>query len=339
MDQVIEMTDQPRGRAAAFLRVGIPVLALAVLLGFAISRPGWRSAFSPGQFFSVGMTAIPVVAAPTQTSVQSISPTTTVAQSVPPSVPTYSYLPLIIASPEGTPQPIFADEFAGNQLDTNRWNTVYPWGGTHEDNAELECYTPDGVSVSGGFLHLRASKKTVQCYEYYSRTNKTYQYESGMLASFGKYAFQYGYVEMRARLPQGQGLWPAFWLLKEVQPAVVEWPPEIDVFEVLGLEPTKVYMTNWYGTERSPVSQQFSYVGPDTSSAFHTYGIDWQPGRITWYIDGVERAEVTEHVPATAMYLIVNLAVGGNWPGAPDSSTEFPAEVLVDYIRVYSQRP
>jgi beta-glucanase (GH16 family) len=243
------------------------------------------------------------------------------------------------------PALLFDDEFDGPALDTHKWVPTYWWGSngcTIATNGELEWYLPDEVSVSNGTLKLQASKRTVT-----GGDGKTYNYTSGVVttgkacwqdAAPDKFTFQYGYVEMRAKAPKGRGLWPAFWLLSGDQ----DWPPEIDVLEILGHQPNIAYMTVHFedaeGVHRSSGGQ---WTGPDFSAGWHTFGVDWQPTAIVWYVDGVERRRYTirDHIPAEPMYLLLNLAVGGTWPGAPDASTVFPASYEVDYVRVWSSRP
>ena len=231
-------------------------------------------------------------------------------------------------SPGSGWQLVFSDEFNGTALDLTRWNKHYWWGRTNSDNSELEYYADDAFNFQNGYLRLSADRRSMG----------GFQYTSGMIASHDKFSFQYGYVEIRARVPAGRGLWPAFWLL----PASRQYTSEIDVLEALGQEPTRVYMTNWDlnpngNGDGFPI--QSDYLGPDFSQAFHTYGVEWGPGMIIWYIDGTERFRTRRAVPHQLMYIIANLAVGGDWPGSPDANTPFPSYYDIDYIRVYQQTP
>jgi beta-glucanase (GH16 family) len=226
---------------------------------------------------------------------------------------------------------IFADDFTGNKLDDSKWNPCYFWdnlGCTNDGNFESEWYLPDEILVENGLLRLRARDNPVK-----GSDGKDYPYTSGMISSHDKFAFTYGYVEMRGKVPFGQGLWPAFWLL----PASKEWPPEIDVLEVLGNDPETLYTTLHFKTADN---SNLSYGNPlytksDLSAGFHTYAMDWEPQVIRWYFDGIEIYSVSANIPAQPMYLISNLAVGGNWGGYPDQTTRFPAYFEIDYIRVY----
>ena len=145
----------------------------------------------------------------------------------------------------------------------------------------------------------------------------------------------YGYMEMRAKLPQGQGLWPAFWTL----PAAGKWPPEIDAMEYLGNDPTSVHLHYHYATI-SGATTDFgtSFSGPDYSADFHTFAVNWQPNVIIWYVDGIERNRfVGNYVTSNPLYLIANFQIGGAWPGNPNSTTVFPATYEIDYIRYWQQ--
>lgn len=157
-------------------------------------------------------------------------------------------------------------------------------------------------------------------------------YRSGMLTSARSFSFRYGYVEIVAQVPRGKGLWPAFWLL----PVGGGWPPEIDVMEVLGDDPDGFWATlHGRGTDgRREV--QGRVAAEDLSRGFHAYGVLWGHDEIVWYLDG--RPVFSAPTPAdfhVAMYLIVNLAVGGGWPGAPDPDTSFPAEFRIRRISVH----
>lgn len=235
---------------------------------------------------------------------------------------------------------VFEDDFAGRDLDESKWVRCYWWdaaGCTNLGNAELQWYLPDNVSVEDGNLILRARPELT------ARPGAVYGYSSGIVTTGRltydrtpptKFEFQYGYVEIRARVPAGKGLWPAFWLLPVNQTSL----PEIDVMEVLGHEPDVLHLNFHYrddiGRKRNVGT---SVPAPDLSLDWHVYAVDWSPERIVWYFDGIEqwRYEVARHVPHEPMYLLVNLAVGGVWAGAPDEDTAFPADYAVDYVRVW----
>jgi len=163
-----------------------------------------------------------------------------------------------------------------------------------------------------------------------------YKYTSGMINTWHSFSQEYGYFEIKADLPQGQGLWPAFWLMPEDG----SWPPELDVFEVLGNDPSKLYTTVHTNASGSHTMATQGNTVADTSSGYHTYGVDWGADKITFYFDGKEVYETATpadmHKP---MYMIANLAVGGSWPGSPDSTTPWPAEMKIDYIRAWNSNP
>ncbi|MEN3314727.1 MAG: hypothetical protein V7605_961 [Acidimicrobiaceae bacterium] len=259
-------------------------------------------------------------------------------------------LPVLQAAPAtaATPLPVgssgganlvFSDEFDGSSLNAATWQTCSWWATTTcsiESNNEQELYTPNNVSVANGALKLQARRENAVAWN-----GKTYNYTSGMVSTGGRsgsvapgFTYKYGYAEARVDVPAGQGLWPAFWTL----PSDYSWPPEIDAMEILGNQPNVTHMTYHYldanGVEQGPGA---SWAGPDFSAGWHTFGVDWEPNAIVWYVDGVERNRFTDASAITAkpQYLLLNLAVGGTWPGSPDASTSFPSDYLVDYVRVW----
>ena len=222
----------------------------------------------------------------------------------------------------------FHDEFDGNALDLTKWSPNDPWG--RERNRELQAYVPDAFEVANGILRVKAEQRQA------SYAGKERAYTSGMMTTYQKFTQQYGRFEIRCRVPRGKGMWPAFWLL----PEPLAWPPEIDVLEVLGHEPQKGYFTHHFKDAHGQhKSHGGSWTGSDLSAAFHEFAVEWSPERLVWFVDGVERFRSEDSIPQVKMYLLVNLAVGGDWPGAPDAQTRFPKALEVDYIRVYSKVP
>jgi beta-glucanase (GH16 family) len=238
---------------------------------------------------------------------------------------------------------LFADEFDGTALDPARWHTCFWWASitcTIQSNNEMGCYTPSGASVADGVLRLRAERRDTACFD-----GTTYPFASGLAMTGGRksekpagFLFTYGYATARIKIPRGKGLWPAFWLLPadcSMNPCQYTSRPEIDIMEVLGDAPDTLHMGYHYP------DGDFScrdYVAPlDLSLDFHVYAIEWTPGALIWYLDGAELCRYTDAatISASASYLLLNLAVGGDWPGAPDGSTAFPSEMVVDYVRVY----
>jgi beta-glucanase (GH16 family) len=211
----------------------------------------------------------------------------------------------------------FEDDFEGDTLDTSKWDTGYKAG-----DHEAQYYVDDAFDLVDGLLVIRAEEKQI----------KDREYASGILTTQGIFDQRYGRFEVRAKAPAGKGLWPAFWLL----PSKENYPWEIDVFEVLGHKPNSVYMSHhWPDEDGDHVFETRSYKGPDLTQDFHTFEIIWSPDQIIWLVDGVERSRQNENIPDDSMFLLLNLAVGGKWPGYPDSSTPFPSHLEVDFVRVY----
>jgi len=171
-------------------------------------------------------------------------------------------------------------------------------------------------------------------------------FTSARMVTNDKFEFKYGRVEARMKMPIGQGIWPAFWMLGADFPTT-NWPDcgEIDIMEYLGHDPGKVY-----GTVHGPgysggdgINGNASTTGEDFNSAYHIYELDWTADRIQWFVDGNQFHEVKKSdIPSGSQWIfdqnyffLLNLAVGGNWPGYPDASTTFPQKFYIDYIKVY----
>jgi beta-glucanase (GH16 family) len=249
--------------------------------------------------------------------------------------------PVVPSGPPGPWHLVFRDEFNGTTLDPRWWRSGMWWdpqgGGTIDTNNEQEWYSPGNLSVRDGLLNLTATRQTSH------HGGRTYQYLSGM-ATTGptadgtpKFDFRYGYVEARMKLPKGRGLWPAFWTLNGRPPG--RWPPEIDIMEVLGDDPTVAYQHYHYGPQNTDEQWGGPTTVTDLSSGFHTFGVDWSADAIRWYVDGRQVLAYTARSDITAepMYLLLNLAVGGDWPGSPDASTRLPATMQVDWVRVWQR--
>jgi beta-glucanase (GH16 family) len=236
---------------------------------------------------------------------------------------------------------VFTDEFNGPALDAEKWTLCYWWdnnGCTNLGTGEREWYMPANTSVEDGHLKLTARKESVIGHE-----GREFDFTSGMVTTGRYYVERYrparfatrrGYVEIRAKVPFGQGLWPAFWLL----PTDHESRPEIDVMEILGHRPGTLEMHfHFLDAEGKRKSAGSETEHPDLSKDWHVYGLEWSEDAIVWYLDGVEQWRYAErnYIPDEPMYLLINLAVGGEWPGDPDDSTIFPAHFLVDYVRAW----
>lgn len=238
---------------------------------------------------------------------------------------------------------VWQDDFLGDKLDETNWNYE-----RHEPgyvNNELQEYTDskDNVFVKDGKLVIKAIETRKHGEKYYT---------SGRVTTQNKKAFKYGKFEIKAKAPKGQGLWPALWMMPNDKNLYGEWPKsgEIDIMEVLGHKPNKVYGTVHYGNPHE--QQQGSYVLESGALAdeYHVYGLEWEPNEMRFYIDGTLYHKVTnwytkaeggntKPFPAPfnqPFYLQCNLAVGGDWPGNPDRTTDFDnAELKVDYVKVY----
>ena len=188
-----------------------------------------------------------------------------------------------------------------------------------------------------------------------SGTKVKKSYTSGRISTQNKQTFTYGRFECRAKVPKGQGYLPAFWLMANDENVYGQWPRcgEIDCMEVMGQETNKAYGTIHYGNPHSESQGTYTIKdGDDFSDAFHTFTCDWEPGKITWYVDGVKYHEESDWYSTTVgqgtltypapfdqpFYIILNLAVGGSWVGNPNDETSFennPYEI--DYVRVYQK--
>ncbi|WP_033345499.1 glycoside hydrolase family 16 protein [Catenuloplanes japonicus] len=241
---------------------------------------------------------------------------------------------------------VWSDEFngaAGTRPDGNKW--VQETGGHGWGNNELQYYTNSASNSAldgNGNMVITARRENPAGYQCHYGSC---QYTSARLMTNGKFTQTYGRFEARLKLPKGQGIWPAFWMLG-ADIGSVGWPNsgEIDIMENVGKEPNTVYGTihgPGYSGGAGPSGSKVNNA--PLGDAFHTYAVDWSPNLIVWYLDGVE---FTRKTPANIggnrwvfdkpFFMIMNLAVGGNWPGNPDGSTQFPQSLVADYVRVYS---
>ncbi|WP_424769317.1 glycoside hydrolase family 16 protein [Paenibacillus sp. sgz302251] len=215
---------------------------------------------------------------------------------------------------------IWQDEFENNCLDPSKWN-IEDWSA--EKNNELQYYSPNNVKVEDGVLKLISKNERY----------KGKDYTSGAVQTKGNFDFLYGKAEMRAKLPAGQGIFPAFWMMTDKENT---WLPEIDIMEMLGHQPDQVWMvSHWLGKDGTLKSESSAFTGANFSKDFHTFSIEWTPHSITWLIDDEERFKTVKNIPSEKMYLYLNTAIGGNWPGSPDHTTVFPVSFEIDYVRVF----
>ncbi|MCD1144979.1 glycoside hydrolase family 16 protein [Kocuria sp. LUK] len=230
------------------------------------------------------------------------------------------------------------DGFDGNTLGASTWNTCHWWqdrGCTIVTNNELEWYLPEQVQVSDGALHMTAERSEIS-----ASNGRDYDFASGMVTTGppahdmpSKLQFTYGKVEVRFQVPSGRGLWPAIWLL----PASEDSRPEIDMLEVTGEDTGRLIM-HLHPKDRSAPPIRKDYFLPEGRSladGWHTISLDWSPNKLTYLLDGKQVWQVLgKQVPDEPMYLVMNLAVGGSYPGNPDKNTTFPAVFKIDRVRI-----
>lgn len=229
----------------------------------------------------------------------------------------------------------------GSAPDASKW--TQETGGNGWGNHELEYYTarPQNSSVQDGNLVITAAKETYTGSDGVSR-----DYTSARLKTASHFSQKYGRFEARIKIPTGKGVWPAFWTLGDNIDSV-GWPEcgEIDIMENIGKEPAIVH-----GTAHGPGYSGANGIGaPYTlntgafADGYHVYAIEWQPGSIVWSVDSIPYESVlATQVPGTwvfdhPFFIILNVAVGGYWPGSPDGTTIFPQTMRVDYVRVYQR--
>ena len=223
----------------------------------------------------------------------------------------------------------WSDEFDGDSIDQSKWNFEQGWNNGWGNN-EMETYTSnwENAFIQDGNLVIQLVQEGDG------------SYTSARMNTAGKFSTTYGKFEMRAKLPVGKGVWPGFWLLGSNLGAV-GWPAcgEIDIMEQIGSEPNNVHgSTHGIGLDTTAIYVNDGGFADD----FHVYSAVWQPGYIEISVDGNVFDTVTPADAANGvwpfdnnpMYIILNLALGGNWAGAPDGNTQFPQQFVVDYVRV-----
>jgi beta-glucanase (GH16 family) len=239
----------------------------------------------------------------------------------------------------------WSDEFEGDNgspVDERKW--TQETGGSGWGNNELEYYTPGSRNAhqEHGSLIIEAKQEPYTGADGISRN-----YTSARLKTSGKFSQAYGRFEARIKLPRGQGIWPAFWLLGN-DIGTMAWPGcgEIDIMEQIGREPSTVH-----GTIHGPgysgahaIGSPFSVKsGKFFSHHFHVFAVEWEPQEIRFYVDDhLYATRRPTELPAGArwvydhpFFILLNLAVGGNWPGNPDATTRFPQKMVIDYVHVY----
>jgi beta-glucanase (GH16 family) len=242
---------------------------------------------------------------------------------------------------------IWSDEFAqpdGSAPASTNW--TYDLGGNGWGNSELESYTSRRTNswIENGCLIIQAQKEN-----YTGTDNIPRNYTSARLKSQAKQSWAYGRIEARVKVPYGQGIWPAFWTLG-TNITSVNWPTcgEIDIMENIGREPTLAHGTihgPGYSGGNGITSQVTVPGGKNLADDFHLFAIEWETNRIRWFLDNVQFFQVTPAnlPPGTTwvfdkpQFILLNVAVGGQWPGNPDATTIFPQRMTIDYVRVYAR--
>lgn len=238
------------------------------------------------------------------------------------------------------------DDFHGPELNREDWNVEL-----HEPgwvNHELQAYidSPQTIYIQDSSLVLKPVEK--------KNPDGTVSYISGRVNTQHKHDFLYGIFEARIKVPAGRGFLPAFWMMPTEEERYGQWPRcgEIDIMEVLGHDTTKTYGTIHYGNPHQQSQGHFALPSGGFAEEYHNYAVQWEPGKIKWYLDGELFFTETEwysftdgkgKVPYPApfdqpFYIILNLAVGGDWPGSPDMTTDMDhAALWVDWVRVYQK--
>ena len=229
-----------------------------------------------------------------------------------------SFVPEVITTPTGHWTKVWEDSFDDIDTTQEQWNFI---NREKNYNNELESYLPENATISDGLLHLTAKQEKGR-------------YTSGQLTTQDKFSFQYGRVEIRAKYPTGKGLFPAIWMMPKDATKTL---PEIDLFEAVGDDPHTIYSVHHTGTVDHIKSYHDVYHVKDSNS-FHVYTMEWTQKKLQFYVDNHLFFTSEIAVPQESMYLILNLAVGGNWPGVPNSHTPFPSNFDIDYIKVFSPK-
>lgn len=233
---------------------------------------------------------------------------------------------------------VWHDEFSGHVLDTTAW--TYEVNGDGGGNNELQFYTEFRTNswVKNGFFNMKAIEEGF----------KGMTYTSARVITRHKKDFKYGRFDIRAKTPTQQGVWPAIWMLPTNE-EYGGWPQsgEIDIMESVGHHEKTVHGTLHYGP-RWPDNKHTGNkieLDNDLETEFHVYSVEWEDGEIRWYVDDVLFSTKTKEDLAPypwpfdkEFFIILNLAIGGDWPGAPDESTNFPKYMFVDYVRVYEKK-
>ncbi len=208
---------------------------------------------------------------------------------------------------------IWEDNFDHEPLNEKFWNAL---NSQPASNHELQIYRESNIKITGG------------CLQIISNTEKG-AYYSGAVTTENKQLFQYGKIEIRAKLPVGKGIFPAFWMLPQSGDSF----PEVDIIEFLGDEPDQIWHVMHYLNNGKKDNVSKNVKGKNFDRDFHLYTLQWSKENLIWMIDGTETFSVKNNIPGDKMFLYINTAIGGDWPGDPDGSTVFPQTMSIDYVK------
>lgn len=214
----------------------------------------------------------------------------------------------------------YYDNFEGTELNVKKWSAI-----DRKDNFnnELQYYSAQNATVTDSHLYLTAKME--------NKEGKSYT--SALVNTYGKISFCYGKIEFRLKLPKGKGLFPAIWLLQEEEGADYH---EIDILEMVGQEPNLIYGVCHY-SQNGVSNTSYGITTISNPEEFHTYGFEWSKNEMIWYIDDQPYFKTEQGIPHEKMYIIMNLAVGGDWPENPNELTPFPSSMVIDYIKIYQR--
>ena len=241
---------------------------------------------------------------------------------------------------------VFEEAFDQTVLSRDDWNVELHEPGWVNEEWQRYVDSEENIAVQDGRLLIRPVRK--------ENENGDFVYTFGRINTRGKHEFTYGIFEARMKVPAGKGYLPAFWLLAD-EDIYGSWPfcGEIDIMEVLGHKTDTVYGTIHYGLPHEQNQGNLTLEGGDLAEEYHTFALKWEPGSLSWYVDGrlyheardwfcAREGEEKQPYPQPFdhnMYIILNLAVGGSWVGYPDQTTDFErAALAVEYVRVYQEK-
>ncbi len=233
---------------------------------------------------------------------------------------------------------VWEDNFDGTSLDTNSWTALVRGESWNNEN---QAYLAENATIENGLLVLTSKKEN-----YNGPSGRvdhpdqivTMHYTSAQVETTHKKHWTYGKFEIRAKpvTAGGNGMLSAIWMVPEDE----DWPPEIDIMEMRTNDPDRIYMTSHYGTPENHLMNSGVHIVENYNFGddFHVFGLEWEPGVIRWYIDGVQRYETKKGVPNEPFRLILCPAIGPDWTGDPDENLQFPNRFEIDWVKVYQRQ-